>query len=328
MNTTSSADITLSSPADLVAAIPHLVGYRPTDSAVLVGLDEGHIKVTLRADLPLASGCFDVFADVITTMRRNDATAVVLVGFGEAARVTPVVDHLLPRLHGADIEVLDAIRVTGGTFWSYVCPEPTCCPPEGKPVPRDSRIEAAFVGEGMVAAPDRNAVAAQIDPVDFETRNHVALHLCDFKRTARLDRLVNAKRDRAAENTAKLAGAAKGVEAGTMPGLALTAKLGWAIAETSTGYKTALAIVDAGDHAHGLALWIWLARHHTGIYRSRAAAMTAYAAWRRGNGVLAGEAVGVALRLQPTCRLAQAVGLALSNGFPPAKVPPFSEVIP
>ena len=45
--------LTLRSPDALVAAVPYLLGFWPTDSAVVVWLRGGRIMLTQRLDLPI-----------------------------------------------------------------------------------------------------------------------------------------------------------------------------------------------------------------------------------------------------------------------------------
>ncbi len=40
--------LTLTSPADVLAAVPYLVGFHPVDSLVVIGLDRGRAKVAAR----------------------------------------------------------------------------------------------------------------------------------------------------------------------------------------------------------------------------------------------------------------------------------------
>jgi len=40
------------SPADLLALLPYLIGYKPTDSLTAVALDRGQIIFAGRIDLP------------------------------------------------------------------------------------------------------------------------------------------------------------------------------------------------------------------------------------------------------------------------------------
>jgi hypothetical protein len=43
---------TLTSPHDLLAAVPFLIGYHPTDSIVLISLLDESIGMAMRIDFP------------------------------------------------------------------------------------------------------------------------------------------------------------------------------------------------------------------------------------------------------------------------------------
>ena len=75
-------------------------------------------------------------------------------------------------LSGVGLQVLDALRVTDGRWWSYLCTEPDCCPPEGRRYdPTANQVTASAVFAGQVALPDRAALVAQVAPVDGPARD-------------------------------------------------------------------------------------------------------------------------------------------------------------
>lgn len=45
------APLSLTGPANLIAAVPYLLGFEPADSLVLVGLQNGRVIVSARIDL-------------------------------------------------------------------------------------------------------------------------------------------------------------------------------------------------------------------------------------------------------------------------------------
>lgn len=67
-----------------------------------------------------------------------------------------------------------------------------------------------------------------------------------------------------------------------------------------------------------LDLWIWVARHLEDDLVAPAATVAGFAAYRSGNGVLALEAFDLALRADPSYRLAQMLLAAHQAGLPPA----------
>lgn len=322
------ADITLTTPSDLLSAIPYLVGYIPDDSLVLVGLDGKRVAVTLRVDLPRPDQPAAPPAISAKVLIRNRVEAVVLVGYGPADRVTRSLDRLRALVATTDAHLLDAIRVTDGRYWSYVCTEPACCPPEGKPVnPTASPVDAAFTYGGMQALPHREAVTAQLAPVTGTQRGAVT------RATNRLLRLLNdtealipARQTVTAEAHAILHHAAT-TPGAPLPDIDATVRLAAMLGDTKLQTK-AMALVDSHSPRKSLDLWLWVTRHVAPAYRAIPASLLGFAAWRCGNGVLANEAVHRALSDDPRCSLALVLGRLLNDGIPPTSVPAIAAAEP
>ncbi len=165
MNSTELPRLSVRSPADLIAAVPYLLGFHPTDSIVVVALSGKRIVFAARGDLPGDADPYEPGQHIAAVTARQGADSATVVGYGPATRVTPAVAALAE----AGLAVLDALRVTDGRWWSYLCTEPECCPPEGTRYdPQSSAVPAAAVFAGQVALPDRAALAAQVAPVGGE----------------------------------------------------------------------------------------------------------------------------------------------------------------
>ncbi|MBU8857904.1 MULTISPECIES: DUF4192 domain-containing protein [unclassified Micromonospora] len=172
MNSTEPARLSVRSPADMVAAVPYLLGFHPADSVVVVAVRGRRVVFAARGDLPAPGADPGPAArHLAQVVARQDADAATVVGYGPAARVTGVVDAIGDALTATGLVVLDALRVTEGRWFSYLCAEPSCCPPEGTPYdPAASQVSAAAVFAGQVALPDRAALAAQVSPLDGPVR--------------------------------------------------------------------------------------------------------------------------------------------------------------
>ncbi|MDW3850923.1 DUF4192 domain-containing protein [Micromonospora sp. BRA006-A] len=172
MNSTEPARLSVRSPADMVAAVPYLLGFHPADSVVVVAVRGRRVVFAARGDLPAPGADPGPAArHLAQVVARQDADAATVVGYGPAARVTGIVDAIGDALTATGLVVLDALRVTDGRWWSYLCAEPSCCPPEGTPYdPAASQVSAAAVFAGQVALPDRAALAAQVSPLDGPVR--------------------------------------------------------------------------------------------------------------------------------------------------------------
>ena len=71
---------TLTSPHDLLAAIPFLIGYHPENSLVLVALKDDHVGMAMRVDMPtdIAPESYDLLA---SHFQREAADAALIVAY-------------------------------------------------------------------------------------------------------------------------------------------------------------------------------------------------------------------------------------------------------
>jgi hypothetical protein len=164
----------LTSPAQVVAVLPHYLGYVPAESLVVVCLDQprGRLGLTMRFDLPLAAHEADLVEQVVGRVRRQRASRVLLAVYTAEPDLTGLprtllVDSVLDALPG--VEAIDALLVRGERFWSYLCRSARCCPPEGRPVDQvgleDEQVgllAAELVLQGRVTMPSREALEESI----------------------------------------------------------------------------------------------------------------------------------------------------------------------
>jgi hypothetical protein len=142
---------TLTSPHDLLAAVPFLIGYHPSNSLVLVALKEDSVGMAMRVDLPdeVSAASYDLLA---THFTREDAEGAFLVAYipSECTTGESVLINASAALMRAGIEVKESLLVQDNRFRSLLCTDSDCCPPEGSAVPEidSSRIAAEHVIAG------------------------------------------------------------------------------------------------------------------------------------------------------------------------------------
>ncbi|WFE95487.1 DUF4192 domain-containing protein [Micromonospora sp. WMMD987] len=323
MNATDRPRLTVRSPADLIAAVPYLLGFHPVDSIVVVAMRGRRIVFAARADLPdpgtdplLPAGHL---GDVIA---RQHADAATVIGFGPPERVTPTLDAVRSALADLGLPVLDALRVTGRRYWSYLCEAPDCCPPDGTPYDPDaSQVAAAAVYAGQVALPDRAALTAQVAPAEGIDR--AALRRAGDRAERRLLELLEAApaSDEFGERTIRRAGVAavRRSQRRHRHGERLTDdEVAWL-----TLLLTHLPVRDhAWEHTDGreedIALWGEVLRRAEDELVPAPACLLAFAAWRAGQGALAAVALERALTLRPDYTLALILDDLLRRGVPPS----------
>ncbi|SDT21101.1 DUF4192 domain-containing protein [Microlunatus soli] len=154
-------------PDDLLAVLPFLLGYQPSESLVMAAVCDKVIAVCVRVDLAedpdLVS---DRLAEIATN---NHASGVLLVAYSdEAARADRLLLPMIDRLQ--TVGVIDAIYTDGQRRWSRIC-NADCCPPEGIPYRLDTnRLAAEAVFQGMSRQTDRAAIAELVQGPPAERR--------------------------------------------------------------------------------------------------------------------------------------------------------------
>ncbi len=179
---------TAGGPGELLAAVPHLIGFHPQSSIVVVHVDL-HARRTgtvLRLDLPTAADDHGSYAaQLATRIEYGEPDAVILVCYGDSgvppghppdgARSGPpgavrvelpyreLMELIRDELADTPVVVLGTAYVDGGRWWSYDCDHPSCCPAEGIPLP----------GPGVGAAAEVAARAALAGRRTLESRREL-----------------------------------------------------------------------------------------------------------------------------------------------------------
>jgi hypothetical protein len=142
---------TLTSPHDLLAAIPFLIGYHPQNSLVLVSLKSDAVGMAMRVDLPsdIAIESYDLLASHFV---REEAEAALIVAYADRSSADPesVLINVSAALVRAGIDIKESLIVRYNRFRSMLCTDVACCPPEGTQIPDldTSRIAAEHVIAG------------------------------------------------------------------------------------------------------------------------------------------------------------------------------------
>jgi len=333
---------------DLLALIPFLLGFHPETSLVLLAVGErGGITMVARLDLPTADeplgpvrAALDLVIAKLTTL---GGISVVLVGYGLAERVEPTVAAASDALQAAGVPIRDALRVAGGRFWRLRGTDPStdaaACPPEGVAFePATSPATAAAVYAGLVALPDREALAATLAPVTGPARDGMVaatVTACAF-----LDELLDA-----AHTDTDDPG-----EAGDQPDAVLDTHLGRALQAAARTYLTQIqasyrdgqpvddehaatltvllelpslwefAARRTNAEAWQITMWSDLVRRAEPPFTAPAATLLALCALQAGHGALAAMAVDRALSADPQDRFAQLMHRTIAAGIDPDTV--------
>jgi hypothetical protein len=318
------------SPDAVLALVPHLLGFYPSQSLVVLGIGgpHGRVGVTFRYDLPdpadsaLATDIADHAASVL---RRAGIQAAVLVGYGPGPSVIPALVTVVDWLAADGVRVQEVLRADGGRYWSLRCEDPRCCPAEGRSFDPGSHPVAGLMDEaGMPALPDRAALArtllppaGSIEPVRRATRQ-AEQRLCDLGTRRRADGGTNLRQVTARAGRIAVQRAVRRYRAGgTMTSADELAWVAVLLADLRVR-DDAWARMDPEHHEAHRRLWTDVLRGAATEYVPAPASLLAFTAWQSGNGSLAAVAIDRALAARPGYSMALLLAEALRAGLPPA----------
>jgi Domain of unknown function (DUF4192) len=309
----------LRSPADVVCAIPYLIGFHPADSVVVLACDGTRGAYAVRLDLTASEELLVHIADLVT---RQGPEAVILAGYGPAVRVTPMVERLRRRLQERGVRAREALRVEDGRFWSYLCADTACCPPEGTRVDvTASPVAATAIAGGLVALPGRDELERLVAPSDDAGARQA---------TAEAEqRLAEWKADDPDTVPARLAD--EGVPAvrrlleqacagAPPPGDEEVAWLGILLTSVRVRDEAWARMREPDLPAH-TALWRHVLTRVAEPYAPAPACLLSFSAWRAGEGALANVALDRALAADPSYSMARLLAELFISGIPPSAVP-------
>ncbi|SCL15651.1 DUF4192 domain-containing protein [Micromonospora inyonensis] len=325
MNSTDRPRLAVRSPADLIAAVPYLLGFHPADSVVVVALREKQIIFAARADLtPSGADPGPVSRYLAAVIGRQGADSVTVVGYGPALRVTVTLDAVRRELDEAGLAVLDALRVEDDRYWSYLCVDPGCCPPEGTRYdPRASQVTAAAVFAGQVALPDRAALTAQVAPVEGPVRE--AVREATVRARERLGDLLGAVAPEELISGEAMIGAARqahhaAVERTRRGERSTDDEIAWlGVLLTFVPARDVVWERTDGADEH-IVLWTDVFRRSEPEVTAAPGCLLAFAAFRAGQGALAAVALERVLARNPDYPMALLLDDLLRRGVPPARL--------
>lgn len=334
----------LSTPAGLLAAVPGLLGFTPTDSLVVLALAGRRVEVTLRLDLPrVADDVSALVRGVVPRLQRAAPRAdqVVLVVYpAEPAGhrlLLPwraLVDDLARTLGECGIGLRDALCVSQseGRWFSYLCDDDTCCPPTGEPLEGGDSLRArsGLALAGVAPLPDRAALVAEVAPT-FEPVRRTVADLLDEASAALADRLCLASTGESGDEGAALVGS---LEAWRDEAIEEIERL--LRCETLDEVDAARVLLGLADvRVRDTLLWELMADDSREVWQRAAEALAvvvrrapagavapaatvlAVTRWQHGDGVRAVIALDRALADEPDYSLALLVMQALDAGLPP-----------
>ncbi len=144
---------TVKTPHDLLAAVPFLIGYHPTDSLVLISVKSDSLEMAMRIDFPKnpPEGSYQLLA---SHLKRDNSEGALIVAYEPANSLAgpEVLHNVADAVASLDIPIRELMLVRNNHWRSLLCSDDKCCPPEGNQIEEfvNSRIAAEQVASGKV----------------------------------------------------------------------------------------------------------------------------------------------------------------------------------
>lgn len=144
---------TLTSPHDLLAAVPFLIGYHPTNSLVIVSLKDDAIGMAMRVDYPADQEVDDeIYDSLIFHLLREGAQGALLVAYVPENRHDgeEILGTIAAAMARAEISLRESLLIADGRWRSVICTDRDCCPLEGRTLPEisTSRVAVEQIAQG------------------------------------------------------------------------------------------------------------------------------------------------------------------------------------
>jgi hypothetical protein len=328
-------EVRVGSPAAVLAVVPHLLGFMPGRSLVVLGVEHstggGEITVVLRYDLPdppAQDASIDIAAHATDVLTAQRTAQVVVVGYGAASLVAPLTDEVRSAAQRGGLTVLDVLRVQDGRYWSQLCADPGCCPPEGTPF--DPMAEPEWAALSRAGGPRvlgaRCDLAASVAPLAGRAgENARRANLRALQRANKLAARVG-RTGKRGEGRRLIAAA--GISAVTQTLAAYRRgrvvnnvdQLAWitVVLRDLRVRDDAWARMDPAHRQVHLRMWTDVTRAARPGFAAAPAALLAFVAWQCGNGALANVALDRALDDDPRYSMALLLRQVIASGVPPS----------
>lgn len=336
--TTSTHFIRLADPADVLAAVPHLLGFTPASSVVAIGLresgDSASCKLTMRADLPAPGNGAELAEYLAGGPLANPGTTgvfIVLVGDGDqdgsppgdATDQSTSDDPQLPHAELAE-QLRGAFREAGIVVWHVIwtlrlrAGEPWRCYGDHTCFgdiadPKGSELGATLAASGLVTFDSRQDLEQLVAPESEEVR---------ARWSAKLNELFeDAERDPATPR--RSAELVLGAIRRTAAGEALTEQdqLRVLLAISDSRVRDVCLSASLGDDSVAAEqLWTALVRKAPEPEVADVAALLAFSAYLRGEGALANVALERIEECRPEHPLGGLLRAALEVGIEPRQL--------
>lgn len=315
---------TLTSPHDLLAAIPFLIGYHPTDSLVIVSLKEECVGMAMRVDYPSIedSNTTEAFDALVFHLVREGAQGALVVAYVPDGRDDGLqtLENISTALVRAEIPIRESLLIAGGRWRSVLCGDQDCCPAQGNELPEieSSRVAVEQVADGRpMPYGNREGMADSIAPLPLAGDAGFADQVGQYRIDPESDQIQKAQRSGALAVLDLASRFVAGSMGRDIPG----------DQELSAIVLGSLSDIQVRDFALGShdeesieiywTMWRYLVRIAPPGYIAPVASLFAALSYEKGEGALAQRCLDRALCDDPSYSLAGLLRRVFSAGWPP-----------
>ena len=309
---------TVKTPHDLLAAVPFLIGYHPTDSLVLISVKNDSLEMAMRVYFPInpLEGTYQLLA---SHLKRDNAEAALVVAYEPAGSVLgeEVLKNMADAIAAVEIPIRELMLVRNNRWRSLLCNDPTCCPTEGTQIAdfQNSRIAAEQVATGkLLPYADSEGLSHSISAVQLAKDPNWNAQVNAFRIDSE-DPELNAKQRDGAEALLLLADFY--IQNGTCKDFDLIARV-----------LGRLSDIQVRDYALGChtqesltaywTMWRDLLRIAPPKFVAPVASLFAAISYENGDGALAHRALDRAIEVDPEYSLSRLLRRVFSSGWPPS----------
>jgi hypothetical protein len=326
--------IRITSPVTLLNLVPYLLGFHQDNSVVIIGAKgpRSRVRVTQRLPLhepPVIQRVTEFNAEhAVSMLTSQECSRAFVVGYGPEACVAPFAGYFRDQAIEHGVAVPEILRAEGRRYWSYVCTDPTCCPPEGTPFdPTPDPALTELLPEGTLGVlANREALASFVAAVSGPDAESMLASI--RKAETRAAELIEQARAATSQSISHHPSAPAGIRA--VQEAITRYRQGDAISYDEAAWllvslrdiwvrDDAWSRMEADHRQAHLRLWIDLTRLSRPGSVAAPASLLAFVAWQSGNGALAHVALDRALADDPDYKMAHILRRTLDCGMDPSK---------
>jgi len=309
---------TVKTPHDLLAAVPFLIGYHPTDSLVLISVKKDALEMAMRIDFPLnpPEGTYELLA---SHLKRDDAEAALVVAYepAESDAGESVLQNVAAAISALEIPVRELMLVRNNRWRSLLCTDESCCPVDGTFIEdfQNSRIAAEQVANGKVLPfTDSEGLSHSISATQVAKDLNWNAQVIGFRIDSE-DSQLNAKQRDGAESILLLADFY--IQDGKCEDFDLKARVLGRLSDIQVR-DFALGCHDQKSIGAYWMMWRDLLRIAPPKFVAPVASLFAALCYENGEGALAHRALDRAIEDDPEYSLSRLLRRVFSSGWPPS----------